>query len=251
MNLNLLAKTIQKAIRDNSPVILTAVGVSGTITTAYLAGRATWKAFERLEVYPPGQIVNGEFHKDSLTNREKLELVWDLYIPPVTSGILTVGAIIGSNHISSKRAAAAYSVLAVTERTLSEYREQVIEQVGAKKEQAIRDEIAQRKVAENPPGQLIVTGAGTVLCCELYTGRYFHSDMEKLRKAQNDINMKLVNQMYATLNDFYWIMELPQTSDSGGVGWDSSRLLELEFSTVLSDDSRPCIAFEYNYIKPL
>jgi hypothetical protein len=89
------------------------------------------------------------------------------------------------------------------------------------------------------------------MCCELYTRRYFMCDMEQLRKAQNDINAQIVNDLYVTLDEFYDKISIMPTAHSSELGWDSDRLMELEFSTVLSEDGRPCLAFDYNYIKPI
>ena len=44
MKLHTIVKQTEHILRNNSPAILTALGVSGTITTAYLTGRATVKA---------------------------------------------------------------------------------------------------------------------------------------------------------------------------------------------------------------
>lgn len=239
MNLANLANGIQKTVRDNSPVILTALGVSGTLGTAYLAGRASWQAAMRL----------GE-HSPYLTPREKIEEVWDLYIPAAISGVVTAGCIIGSNRISSNRAAAAYSVLAIVEKGFSEYRENVVEKLGERKEREIRDEVAQKQIQNNPPPTVVI-GSGSVLCCELFTGRYFNSDMETLRKAENTINAKINGGVYALLSDFYYLIGLPQTSNSSSIGWDTDKQLSIDFSTVMSEDSRPCLAFEYNYVKPI
>ena len=101
------------------------------------------------------------------------------------------------------------------------------------------------------PGYPARVAAGTVLCHESYTGRYFECDMETLRKAENEINSRIVKHDRASLNDLYYILGLGATSYSDNVGWDSARLLELEFSTVLSQDGKPCLAFDYNYTKPV
>jgi hypothetical protein len=71
--------------------------------------------------------------------------------------------------------------------------------------------------------------------------------MESLRKAQNDINHKIVNDYYASLTDFYNLIGLAETAYSEEVGWNSDKLLELEFSAVMSSDNRPCISIAYNY----
>ena len=75
--------------------------------------------------------------------------------------------------------------------------------------------------------------------------------MESLKKARNDINSRVMNHDYATLDDFYYIVGLAPSSIGGQLGWKSPKLMELEFSTVLSEDGRPCLAFDYNYTEPL
>jgi hypothetical protein len=77
------------------------------------------------------------------------------------------------------------------------------------------------------------------------------SDMETLRKAQNDVNMAIFDQIYVTLDYFYSLIGLSTTSHSNELGWDSDRLLELEFSTTLTENGKPCLTFCYNYLKPI
>ena len=59
----------------------------------------------------------------------------------------------------------------------------------------------------------------------------------------------MFNDLYATLDDFYDIIGLGKTGLSTDLGWDSDRLLEIKLSTVLTEDNRPCLAFDYNYTK--
>ncbi len=75
--------------------------------------------------------------------------------------------------------------------------------------------------------------------------------MEILRKAQNGINAKINSEPYVVLSEFYELIGLPYTSNSGNLGWDSDRQLQLQFSTVLSETNEPCLSFDYNYTKPL
>jgi len=58
----------------------------------------------------------------------------------------------------------------------------------------------------------------------------------------------VLNDFYASLSDFYDLIGLPTTSFSDEVGWNSDRLLELQFSTVLSDDGRPCISIDFRTV---
>jgi hypothetical protein len=237
MELADVAKRLERFVSNNSPSILSAVSVVGTVTTAILTGRATFKA--------AGVIRE---HTDQQTPpREKLELIWKLYIPPVASGIGTVACIIFANRIGTRRAAAMAAAYSLSERAFEEYRHKVVERLGEKKERGIQDEIAQDRVLNNPPGktEVIVTGRGLVLCYDMYTGRYFESDIEAIRKAQNDLNQKILNDYYASLSDLYDLLGLARTTTSDEVGWNCDKLLEITFSTTMSDDGRPCIAISF------
>lgn len=239
INVKNLIGVTSNMVRSNTTVILTGLGVSGTMATAYLAANAGFKAAQRLSELPPKN-----------TPREKLEETWDLYIPALTAGTVTVGAIILGSRVQSKRLAAAYSVLAISERAFEEYKDKVVEVFGEKKDEAIREQIIQEHVLKSPPPVILTEGAG-VICCELYTGRYFNSEIETLRKAENDINAKIIRELNVSLDDFYDLIGLPTTSDSAYIGWDSDRLLELEFTAVMTPDGKPCLAFMYSYTKPL
>jgi hypothetical protein len=238
-----LTRTLERFVRSNSPVLLTSLGASGVITTAYLSGRASYKAALVIRME---NIVSEE----PLTKKDKARIVWKQYIPTAISAGLTIGCIIGGTKIGMKRTAAAYSLLTVSEKAFSEYKEKVIEQIGEKKEQGIRDAIAQDRVDKDQPKDVVVVGSGNVLCNEQHTGRYFNCDMETLRRAQNSINAKLIREMEATLSDFYYMVRLPTTSYSSVTGWNVDKMLELYFSSTLTEDGRPCLSFDYNYIIP-
>jgi len=225
---------VQKLAIDNSPQILTAIGVVGTVSTAVLAGKAGYRYARILSEQSPW-----------LDRREKLELTWKEFIPPATTGVLTVVCILGANHIGTRRAAGLAAAYSLSERAFTEYREKVIERVGVKQEQSVRDEIAQDRVSATPGSREIIISGTKVLCLDSYTGRYFESDMETLKKAQNDTNYQILNDMYATLTDFYDRIGLPKTRFSDEVGWSNSELLELEFSTALTDDQKPCLVITF------
>lgn len=228
-----------KVILANSPAILSALGITGTIATAYLSHQA-------------GVKTTNDMQKHDLYSRpwkEKFQFLWKNYIPPVIAGAVTITCVITGTRAGLKKTAAAYSLLSVSEKAFDEYKEKLSEQIGPKKEKAIRDAIAQDRVNNNQA--MIVSGSGNVLCYEMHTGRYFNSDVDALKKAQNEINAQMFRENDANLNDFYYMVGLPQTSYSSGTGWTSDKLLELSFSAVMAEDGRPCIAFEYNYVKPL
>jgi hypothetical protein len=241
-----LLKTLEKLIIDNSPAILTAMGVTGTITTAYLTAKASFKAAANEEAR------GGSFGKPVEVFKDRARNYWKLYIPAATMGALTIVCIVGANRIGNRRAAAIATAYSLSEKVFSEYREQVVEKLGSSKERVIRDEVAQKQIIKNPLAdrEVIITGDGDVLCYEAYTGRYFNSSMEALRKAQNNINFNLLNDGYVSLTDFYNEIGIPRTSASDEVGWKNDSMLDLQFSTTLSDDGRPCISIDYR-VEPI
>ena len=241
--------TARKAIHDNSPTILTAFGVVGTISTALLTGRASYTAAQ-VVMHKEADLKR---EQDPLTFKEKATLVWTLYIPAGVSGVITVASIVTASQVSANRTAAIATAYSVSEKAFAGYKEKVVEQLGERKEQKVRDEIVQEQVAQKPPSgsQLVIIDGSKMLCFESYTGRYFHSDVETIKKAQNEINSTVINELYASLSDLYYLLGLPKTSESDNLGWNSDKLLEIEFTSVLSEEDKPCLALTYNYIKPI
>lgn len=249
--INEIFKGLSKTIGENSPAILTGIGVAGTVSTAVLTARATVDAVHILherhveETQEPDLSV-----KESLgaySAREKIEIAWKCYVPAVATGVVTVACVLGANHVNSKRTTALVTAYSLTENAFKEYKEKVVEQIGVNKETKVRDAVAQDKLDRNPSAgrEIIIAEGGDVLCYETYTGRYFKSDMETLRKAQNDINQQIISEMYASLNDFFNAIGLPNTSIGDTLGWTMDEMLELHFSALL-EDGKPCIAVGYH-----
>lgn len=237
---NRLVTQAIKLLSDNAPTILTAMGVTGTVMTAYLTGRASVKAVE---------IIREESEVQELDPKEKVLLTWKEFIPPLAVGALTVSCIIGVNRIGMRRTAAIAAAYSLSEKAFDEYRNKVAERFSESKEQRLRDDIAQDQVRARPvqSSEVIFTGSGDVLCYDSITGRYFTSDVETIRKAQNDINYQILNNMYASLHDFYKKIGLPGTPYSHEVGWNLDNLLDVKFSAVIADDGRPCISINYGF----
>lgn len=244
----LLAKRVGKIASDNSPALLTTLGVTGAVTTAYLTGKAAFKAAEVLRQAEEDRNKQAWNNPDvfPLEPKEKVELTWKLFVPAVGTCVITVAAIIAANHISTRRVAAFASAYNLSEKAFDEYKKKVVDKIGAKKAQAVNDEIAQDRVNSKPPASKeIVVLSGAVLCCDLQSMRYFHSDMETIRSAVNDTNAQVLNEMYASLSDFYERIGLTKTASSDNIGWNTDKLLEVEYSTALTDNNQPCITIGF------
>lgn len=244
-----LLHAAQKVLNENSPVILTALGVAGTITTAFLSGKAAVQATDRLR----DEMVRRDFYNTNVgelalqepTPKEKFLLTYDLFIPPALVCASTIGCIVMSNRIGTRRTAAMAAAYSLSEKAYTEYREKVYEHIGKNKEQKVRDEIAQDQIKRNPPpGDMVVVG-DDVIFHEAFSGRYFRSTMEEVKQAVNRINHHMIHNFSADLNDFYDFIGLDRTDMGEMMGWNSDKLIELEFTTCMDDKNRPAISFTY------
>lgn len=236
-----LAHKVQKFAIDNSPLLLTVVGVTGAVSSAVLTGRASFRAAEMLQMQ---REMEPEYVPEGFGI---IKLVWPEYLPAAGVLVLTCGAIVMSHQIGTRRAAALAAAYSLSEKALVEYREKIVEQLGTKKEQAVRDEIVQKHVSDNPKGlKEVIISSGEVLCYDDYSGRYFNSTVEKIRQAMNDINEEIMHNMYCSLTDFYSKIGLPQTTMSEEVGWNIDNTLAIHFSTTMSNDGRPCVSITFN-----
>lgn len=238
-------------VNNNSTTILSGIGVTGSITTAVLTGRASFRAAriidsEVAERKARSGNVPGE---ENLDNKDKFKLVWHLYIPPVGVGAITVTSIIAANRVSSKQAAALAAAYSVSEKAFTEYRERVVEKFGEGKETAVHDAFVKNRVENNPVNsrEVIIAGTGEVLCMDIMSGRYFQSSVEEIKKAENETNFEIVNHMYASLSSFYDRIGLPATGFSDVLGFNVDNRCEVKFSAQLSSDGRPCVAIDFHH----
>lgn len=253
MNVTRIMKISEKFVSDNAPAILTGIGVIGTAATAYLTGKATVQAVKKIEEKKFIKHLNEtattvKKREEPLDKLEIVKLTWTCYIPPVASAAITIGSIVMANRINTKRAAAMALAYSASQKTIEEYKEKVVEKFGKNKEQQIRDDIAQDTVDRNPVGknEVIITGGGEVLCYDKYTGRYFMSSMETLKRAENEMNFNVLNNNYAYLNDFYRYIGLPTVPMGEEVGWMRDMQFILDISTTISENQKPCLVVEYH-----
>lgn len=236
-----IARGAQKLVTDNTPAILTGVAVVGVLTTTILAVKATPQAVI--------DIQHAESERtEPLTKVEMVKLCYKHYIPAAGVGVMTIACIIGASSINSKRHAALISAYTLSEKTFSEYQQKIQENFSESKERKVRDDIAQDDVYTDPPiaNKVIVTGAGEHMFKDKLSGQYFKSTVDKVRKAENKLQFELNNNSYASLNDFYGYLGIDHTDVGEELGWQSTDLVEIHFSTVLIDDTTPCIVITYS-----
>lgn len=245
-NLTKIVKTTQEFVSQRSPEILTAIGITGMISTTVLAVRATPKAMRLIEEAEYKKGMSQEIV--DLTPIETVKVAWKPYIPAIVTGTFSIACLIGATSVNSRRNAALATAYKLSEKAFAEYKEKVIETIGEKKEQVVKEKVHQERVEKNPVSNssVIITGKGKTLCYEYYSGRYFESDIEEIRKAVNTVNRRMYYDVHVSLSEFYDELDLEHTAISDSVGWNlDSGFVEVEFSSHIADDGRPCIVVNY------
>lgn len=245
VNFKKMFDSAQKIVKKRAPEILTGVGIAGMLTTVVLSVKATPKALMLIEERKL------DLDMEELPPTEIVKTAWKCYIPPFVTGVMSCACIIGASSVSMRRNAALATAYTLSETALSEYRDKVVETLGEKKDADVRDAIAKDKLDKNPitGNEVVVTERGETLCYEPLSGRYFQSDIDKIKRALNEVNNMLLNDSYVALNDFYTEIGLGTTKIGDDLGWQiGGGLIDIHFSTHLAANGEPCLVVDF--IKP-
>lgn len=249
-DLSRVANNLRTSVAKRSPQILIGVGIAGMVTATVLAVKATPKALALIEEAENQRIENGEVVTDEFTTIEKVKVAWKPYIPAAVTGVLSIACLVGSNSVSTRRTAALATAYKISETALNEYKDAIVETVGEKKAEAIKDKVAEKRIKENPvdDSQVIITDKGNTLFYDTTSGRYFRSDIDKIKKVENKINYVLRNENYTSLNTLYEMFGLAHTSIGNELGWSIDRdgYLEIDPRAQIADNGEPCIVLDYN-----
>lgn len=240
MNFHRMMKSVSRFINKNSTKILTITSACGVVSTAALSGEARLQLDKLLKQLRAK--YNGNIPKSELT-----KAVLSVYAPTAISGGLTIASIICTYKIEARRHAVIASLYSASEAALREYQNKVGEIVGEKKALQIRDEIVNDKIEANPPNdkEVIITGIGETLCYDLYSDRYFKSDIENIRKIENDVNKRILSEMWVTLNEVYFDLGLKRVKYGDQIGFNVDNMLHFHFSSHISPNGQPCLTIGF------
>lgn len=248
------ANDCARLIKANSPAILTASACVGTIATAILTAKSTTLAIEKIADYCEANLRSPK----DLSWKEKFSVSYRVYIPPAISGVCTLVSIVAANRVQYTRGAAFALAYSGSEAAFRRYREAVSDVVKPKDVQKITSRVAEKSVQEAgkpAPGTILVTSSGDVLCYDVFSGRYFKSDIETIRRVENNINGQLNTESYASLNEFYTGLGLPPIAAGELVGWSDPNSLSVEFGSQLTEKGEPVLTVDFlvspkeNYFK--
>lgn len=234
-------RTLGAATKRHAPEILTGVGILGWGTATVLAVRATPKAMKSIEE------KKEELNVDSLTPVETVQATWKHYIPAAGTAIAASICLTKSTSVSIGRTAAFATLAKVSETTLSDYKDKMIEVLGEKKAAEVRDKVAQKQVDRLPvrSNEIFITEKGNTIILEPLTNRYFKSDADTIRRIVNDLNAEINYNMSVSLTDFNNKVGLPHADIADIIGWNADHPLSITFSAAVTSDDQPCLVIDW------
>lgn len=208
MNITKGLASLGKIIVKHSPEILTAVGVIGLLSAGISAVKNTPKAYDILKEAEEDREVE-------LTVIEKVRLCWKQYIFPVAIAILSVFCIIFAQKITSGRTAALLTACKISEQAAERFETETRGTIGDKEVDKIKDKIAKKEIQDHPVNEsdVYLTGSGTSLYYESYSGRYFRANRDFIDRARNQFVAMLQDYETVTVNNYIECFGIPVLDD--------------------------------------
>lgn len=246
----------KRVLVKNSPEILTGLGIAGSITTVIFAVKVTPKALMLIDTEASSRGEEPDVDDpygwglQYLKPVDILKCTWKQYLPVAAMGTVSIACLIGSNRISDSRATALAGLYSLAEKTLDDYRDNVIKRFDKSTDDDIYHEVQEKQANElelpKINDTMIIPGKGPTLCYDPLIGRYFRSDKESIRSAVNDLNKDLVDGLYEDLNALYIHMDLPTVVIGDYIGWKNSELLDVDFTAKEAPNHELCLVIMFN-----
>lgn len=249
LNVPNFLKTMKTNVVKHSPEILTGVGIAGMGTAIFLAVKDTPKAIRLIE---DEKASKGE----PLTKKEVVKVAWKCYIPAAATWMVSATCLIGASSVNLKRNAALATAYQISRTAISEYRDKVVETIGEEKEKIIREKIAAESTEKNRENKTVIIGGGEFLFQEPITKQYFRSTINEIDKIVNNINKRMLLDMYVSVNELHSEFGVEHTDMGNELGWNVDKgYIEVSYGHGISDRGEPYImlkyepAPQYNYSK--
>ena len=241
-------------IKKHSPEILLVTGITGVVTSAVMACKATTKVDAIIEEskksidtihegMEAGNICDVEYTEED--GKKDLAIVYiqtgvkfaKLYGPSVLLGLTSIGCILASNNIIHKRNVALSAAYTAIDRSFKGYRSRVIERFGESMDRELRyniktQEVKETVVDEETGKKKTVKSTVSVVDPNTYSdyARFFDEycagwtkdaeyNLMFLRQQQNYANELLKSRGHLFLNEVYDMLGIDRTKAGNIVGW--------------------------------
>lgn len=256
----MVLKSEQFLVRNASHILMgmgTTLSIGAVISAVKMAYPAKLsvemaKVINYLKEHPesdPNDTVHlDQYRKLSFT--EWIRTVARFYGPAAAMELLALFCFWMAHGIDIRRQAIWAGVAATAEEALREYQRKTQELIGAKAEKEVKNAIAQDKVdALPPPRETVILSDDSDLWC-IIDSQYFRSSYLKIKEAQNDANHEMIQHMYISQSDLYWLLDperkyLKPGPNSAQIGWNVDEMLYLDVDTAMGPDHKPILSVNY------
>lgn len=224
------------------PLILTIIGSAGVVATVVSAVRVTPKALKNID---EATKEKGE----DLTTLEKVQVAAPAYVPAVLIGASTIACIFGANALNTRTQASIMSAYALVDNYHKEYRKTLINLHGEEIDKEVRNAMAHERCDyhiidyDEPDGK--------VLFYDEISGETILRHERDVISAEYHFNRNYIMRGYASLNELYEFLGMPQTDYGDSMGWSqSSGIMWVDFSHRLlerDDGGTPVYAIDMEF----
>ncbi len=248
-NISNVIKNINNWTKRHGSEILISIGAASSISAVVLAIKATPKAVRLIDERKK------ELEVENLDTAETVKTAWACYIPTVVTETFSIVCLICATTNNNKHNTALTAAYALSENAFREYRDKIIDTIGEQKEKSVRDSIAKDRIVNNPPlrSETSIIPSGDQLCYDALSDRYFTSSADKIKKAQNELNARMLQEQNVSLNDFYYEIGLNDTLIGDSLGWDINKtnFIDIYFNTQLAHGDIPCLVMDFSSNPPV
>ena len=242
-----LGKMGLAAMNRNLPSILSGAAIAGIVATVWTTYKATPEINSAMESakWDKAAKVNEDEETVSaadvtLTKWETFKAVAPYVWKPAACVAFSAVCVVSANVLNVQRLTMLAGAYKLSEKKLQEYEEKAKELLGEKKATELHDEVV-KEMRDTPYDSkaVIKTGKGDALFYDEFSGRYFRSSTEAIRKIESDLNKALVCGDSVCLNELYGELGLPDIKFGGDFGWG--------FNDYISNSRVPCIDIDITY----
>ena len=126
----------------------------------------------------------------------------------------------------------------------------MVETIGEKKEQVVREKVNQKRLEQTPvtKNEVYVTGDGDTIFLDPLSKRFFKSDIDRVRKVENALNKQMIHDICGSVsvNEFYDELGLERTDIGDYLEWNTEHLIDLDITPGIADNGKPCLVLGHH-----
>ena len=251
-------KVVGRFCKRNLPSILIGLGVGGMIVGTIEAAKETPKVQEDIkkqeEIEKQIAETMGWEPKKDIWARSKIYAKH--YWKTAAIDAVSIGSILIGNGKHLKLESTLASALTLANKNYEDLANKIREVDGQKKLDKLQSDISQDILNQNPADENLIgiIDKGEHLFYDALLGRYFRSNIDRVKRAETELNRTLMNSGYCDLNYFYAQIDPHLFKNDIGdfLGWtlnNNNDTVEVRFDTMIEPTTQePCIVMKFDQL---